>query len=453
MGINTMHVNGLLVVLAVSQCVALRNLDVLYGWKSIDFKFPSRAARDSMLRSGVFVPGNSVPLDVDTWQVGKEVRTFITMPRLKPGTPATLATVSSDRSLSPTEPLLAPYPDWSWHRLNECDGLTSVFRIKVDTCGRLWVLDTGYVEILSNFRKVCPAQIVVFDLKTDKMVMRHRFPDNVIIAGSLPVTIAVDVRNTPTGCEEAFAYVADVTEYALVVFDAKNDRSWRIKSNYFYPYPPFGYFDIAGVQFDLMDGILGLALSPERPWDGGDRHLYFHSLASNRESWVSTAVIRNASLFEGDRNRVPRMFHVFEKPRASQAAAEDMDSNGIMFFSLLSRNSLNCWNAATPYGTENIAEVDRDDAALQFASGVKVIRNAQGQQEVWALTCRFQQLMQGDHDTSEVNYRVLRAPVQKLVRGTKCEPRSQQIQNPGGSGYGNQPFILRAGDPSSSGNL
>lgn len=46
------------------------------------------------------------------------------MPRLKQGTPATLATVGLTG-------ILTPYPDWTWHREGDCNGITSVFRIDV----------------------------------------------------------------------------------------------------------------------------------------------------------------------------------------------------------------------------------------------------------------------------------------------------------------------------------
>lgn len=56
------------------------------------------------------------------------------------------------------------------------------------------------------------------------------------------------------------AYIADVNECHLYVYDFANDRSWSVTNNLFYPYPFYGDFHINGVDFDLMDGIFGLAL-------------------------------------------------------------------------------------------------------------------------------------------------------------------------------------------------
>ena len=57
-----------------------------------------------------------------------EDQVFMTIPRFKPGVPATLNTVITSEN---GRPLLLPYPEWSWHREGNCDGITSVFRVQV----------------------------------------------------------------------------------------------------------------------------------------------------------------------------------------------------------------------------------------------------------------------------------------------------------------------------------
>lgn len=154
----------------------------------------------------------------------------------------------------------------------------------MDSCNRLWVLDTGKLEE----RQICRPQLLSFDLRTNKLLSQYKFPKEQFKDDSLFVTLAVDIRNEK--CNDAFVYIADVTGYGLLVYDHHNFHSWRITNNLFYPYPPHGTFHIKGDTFDLMDGILGLALSPIK--QDGDRILYFHSLASRVESWVPTSVIR-----------------------------------------------------------------------------------------------------------------------------------------------------------------
>lgn len=71
-----------------------------------------------------------------------EDRIFLAMPRLRVGVPATLATIPR-KSPAGSSPPLRPYPDWSFHGAgtgnNNCSGLISVYRIRLDSCNRLWV--------------------------------------------------------------------------------------------------------------------------------------------------------------------------------------------------------------------------------------------------------------------------------------------------------------------------
>ena len=130
-----------------------------------------------------------------------------------------------------------------------------------------------------------------------------------------------------------------------------------------------GTFNLNGVSFDLMDGILGLALGPTA---AGDRKLFFHSLASVRESWVRCSLLRNESNFVDGINEVPRQFRVSSAERTSQSAAEDMDEHGIMIFGLLHENALACWDSRRQYSPENMHIVSRSERALQFPSGIKI---------------------------------------------------------------------------------
>lgn len=158
---------------------------------------------------------------------------------------------------------------------------------QIDSCDRLWVLDTGKLRD----RQICRPQILSFSLRTNKLLSQYKFPKEQFKDDSLFVTLAVDQRDDDGDkCSGTFVYIADVTGFALIVYDHDNSRSWKINNRLFYPYPNYGIFNINGVTFDLMDGILGLALSP--PKENGDKILYFHSLASRVESWVPTSVIR-----------------------------------------------------------------------------------------------------------------------------------------------------------------
>lgn len=58
--------------------------------------------------------------------------------------------------------------------------IISTFRIQADACDRLWVLDTGLADILGSPKQITPNSIVIFDLKTDKVLRRFPIPKDQI---------------------------------------------------------------------------------------------------------------------------------------------------------------------------------------------------------------------------------------------------------------------------------
>lgn len=106
-------------------------------------------------------------------------------------------------------PILHPYPSWEANELPadahqtedahytaggrtdakpaekegnvlEKDNATiiSTFRIRVDECDRLWVMDSGLADILGSPKQWAPNSIAVFDLNTDKLIRRFVIPED-----------------------------------------------------------------------------------------------------------------------------------------------------------------------------------------------------------------------------------------------------------------------------------
>ena len=103
-------------------------------------------------------------------------RLFIATPRLFSGVPSTLSVIP--RKDHGDSPILQAYPDWTFHtagrkQYNCSDlGLVSVYRMRIDSCNRLWALDAGVSRSLEDFEVTCPPKILVFDLNTDQVVRR-----------------------------------------------------------------------------------------------------------------------------------------------------------------------------------------------------------------------------------------------------------------------------------------
>ena len=171
-----------------------------------------------------------------------------------------------------------------------------------------------------------------------------------------------------------------------------------------YPNPAFGTHTISGESFDLMDGIFGMAIDKSRR---PDRLLYFHALASDTENAVPVSILNNRAVWENDVNANASSFRVIGS-RASQSAGEAIDRNGNLFFGLNRLNSIACWDTSKQSLTPaNVKVPVQDNQLLQFASGIKVIRNTDGEEELWVVTNRFQvnseenfrmKFKQGEHE-------------------------------------------------------
>lgn len=113
-----------------------------------------------------------------------------------------LTSASNEKS-----PKLIPYPNWNTNlyssgnnrknetttnvtvtnkigSFDETTRIISPFQIRVDNCYRLWVMDTGLVNILSDSKQVLPPALLIFDLNNDKLIRRYEFKTNDRKAGS-----------------------------------------------------------------------------------------------------------------------------------------------------------------------------------------------------------------------------------------------------------------------------
>ena len=93
--------------------------------------------------------------------------------------------------------------------------------------------------------------------------MRYEFPYGVITYRSNLANIITETYQND--CRDSIAYIADTDAYGLVVFDLARESSWRIQNPYFYPFPSYGTITSNNVSFDLIHGILAIALGEHVP--------------------------------------------------------------------------------------------------------------------------------------------------------------------------------------------
>ncbi|XP_014247143.1 protein yellow-like isoform X2 [Cimex lectularius] len=377
-----------------------------YSWNQVDFQYPSTAARELAISSGAFNPEANLPLGLEVYRG----RMFITLPRWKKGVPVTLAWVPLNSNTK--SPVLHPYPSWAWHSPGNCQGLTSIFRIAVDECGRLWVMDSGVIDIVTGVKRACPPQILVFDLNNDELIVRYQFPKGQTPEGALFTNIAVDVIT----CERTFAYASDVFRYGLVVYDLQKNRSWRVENSYFFPEPLHSKYILDGLTFNWNDGIFGLAVSPV---ERGRRYLYFHPMSSFREFRVDTRILHNETLAKSS----PESFMLLGKRKREMghSSASGMDRNGVLFYNLVTMSGVGCWNSHVGvHNPESHGIVELNNVTLSFPNDLKIDHEVD--QSVWVLSNRLHKFIYGKLDQNDINYRVLMAKTSEAVKGTPCEP-------------------------------
>ena len=162
-------------VLLLSTIVSLQayeKLKSIYSWKALDFAFPNEHARLTAINNRVFIPGSPLPIDVDVYYEGNKRNThghfysskffhlkidhackkiqmisknekrsllsfqehkstvFMAIPRFQNGVPVTLGYVTNQTSLD-GNPLITPYPNWTYNDANNCASIISVYRIQV----------------------------------------------------------------------------------------------------------------------------------------------------------------------------------------------------------------------------------------------------------------------------------------------------------------------------------
>ncbi|XP_023945220.2 L-dopachrome tautomerase yellow-f2 isoform X2 [Bicyclus anynana] len=339
-----------------------------------------------------FIQYNNLPMGVE--RVAD--RLFITVPRRRYGIPSTVNYISLSRDGRSRSPALRPYPDIARAR-----SLASVYRTRADTCGRLWMVDTGLMEIPGNPQQIQPPAIVIYDLSTNTQILRYPFKSTDIPAANTPTGLASITVDITGPCDEAFAYVPDLTTYGLIVYSMLDNNSWRVTHNYFHFNPLAGNFRISGENFQWSDGIFSITLT--EPEADGCRTAYFHPMASTQEFSVSTCVLKNSSL--SSMSDYYRLYsYVGNRGEGSQSTMHGYHArSSVIFFAEIGRDAISCWNTGTALNPANIAILARDRQRLSYPSDLHVSND-----EVWVMSNTLPRFGYSRLDTNEYNFYIYR---------------------------------------------
>lgn len=314
-------------------------------------------------------------------------------------------------------PNLKPYPSHDLNNIHKENGtkIVSVFRVNVDVCDRLWLVDTGLADILGEGNQIATPRIVVIDLKTDKIIKEHTIAKEDIAEHSFFANILVDT--TPNTCDKSFAYIPDLGGFQMIVYDLEKDESYKVKHHYFYFDPLSGNYNVGGVNFQWTDGVFGVALSPVHKEDGY-RTLYFHPLSSTREFSVNTKILQN-------KTTASTSYYEFKvlgsRGPNSQATAESLDEKtGVLFYTQVNKDGIGCWNSlkhANEYSADTNDIVASDSDTLVFPNDLKVDKEGY----LWVLSDKLPVHIHKGLDVEEINYRIFKTPVRDAIKGTSCD--------------------------------
>uniref|UniRef100_A0AAG5CNI6 Yellow-e n=1 Tax=Anopheles atroparvus TaxID=41427 RepID=A0AAG5CNI6_ANOAO len=360
-------------------------------WNLLSYNFPWDYPTSN---KDFYNPENIVATGLE---VGHD-RIFIATPRLFSGVPATLSAIP--RGSVGDSPTLQAFPSWSHHRAgtNEYNcsdiGLVSVYRIRIDSCNRLWALDAGVSRSLEDFEITCPPKILVYDLHTDQVVRRIDFPQEVIRGESLYTNLVVDETTSrpENHCDDVFVYITDTVAPGIVVYDSGKDLTWRLSHPAMYPDPDFAESSILEHRFTLMDGVVGLAFDPEAAL------LYFQPLATDRLFSVSTSALRSGPLPFGKDLPVKLVGRKSSQGIGLAVAPR----GGTVFYSPLSETAVASWNPRT----NEHSILAQDQEKIQFAADLRT-PDRDGT-ALYVLTSKFHRFFLKNLDASEFNTRILR---------------------------------------------
>nr|AQM49878.1 major royal jelly protein 10 [Apis dorsata] len=393
------------------------SLNVIHEWKYLDYDFGSEEKRQAAIQSGEYDFTKNYLFDVDQWHD----KTFATVIRYD-GVPSSLNVISD--KIGNGGRLLQPYPDWSWAKYKDCSGIVSVYKISIDKFDRLWVLDSG---LINNTKLICSPKLLAFDLNTSQLLKQVHIPHDIAVnattgkGGLVFLAVqAVDPINT-------MAYMADNRGNALSVYQNSDNSLHRLTSNTFDYDPRYTEFTIAGESFILQDGIFGIAVSPVT------NNLYYSPLSSRSLYYVNTEPFMKSE-YEGNNVQYKGVEDIYN----TQLSAKAVSKNGVVFFGLVNNSALGCLNEHQPIQRQNIDMVAQNEETLQMIFSIKIkqdfpqsnrINKTERNEYMLALSNRLQKFMNHNYNFNEVNFRVLSANVNDLIKNTRCANFNNQAHH------------------------
>lgn len=132
------------------------------------------------------------------------------------------------------------------------------------------------------------------------------------------------------------------------------------------------------------------------------------SVLRNQTAWATRSAPSNAFVSLGSRGR------------RGQSATTDMTTSGVLFAAQVQLEGVSCWDTRKPYNLNNVQMVQRDPVLLGFVNDLKLDTD---RENVWVVSNNLPTFIYSRLNYSQINFRLLRANVQRAIAKTVCDPQ------------------------------
>ncbi|KAK3091037.1 hypothetical protein FSP39_016673 [Pinctada imbricata] len=223
---------------------------------SVDYLW-SKADRTEAIRNKTFISENNIITGIKVYKG----RTFVTVPRWKPGVPSTLnEIVKTDDNRY----VLKPFYDWTWQTIGDCNALQYVQSMEVDpNTGYMWIIDTGRVNTIvsGHVLNICPPKLRVVEIDTGNIKLEYDFLNSVVSRTSNFMNdIVLDYQNG----EVTHTYITDTSDAKIIVYDVLRNSSYYFSHTSMKPeIGPTNYVTLNGQSRQFLTPIDGIAITPD----------------------------------------------------------------------------------------------------------------------------------------------------------------------------------------------
>ncbi|XP_028026492.1 L-dopachrome tautomerase yellow-f-like [Bombyx mandarina] len=291
-----------------------------------------------------YIKNNNRPFAIDGGYT--ELGYFITIPRTEPGIPSTVNVI--DESEVFISPDFKPFDNKQGNKL------VSVYKTFYDFCRRLWMVDTGLIDIPGAQKQVKHPSLAAYREGTDHLIFSFDISPAVLINGT--ATEGLMILGVDTGrseCNDTFVYITDQATDGIIVFSLEDTAFTRLNVTDLNHFPTDSHhFEFPRVPINFIKYTLTSNLTTGR-----------ERLKSFTDIMMSTRGSEAANLWESELEDLD--IDLLEKRKFLFSLS--VNNHNLVFVNK-ARDGVLCWNLAAEMKTENVYEV----AKLNFTSSLYI---------------------------------------------------------------------------------